>query len=419
MSNIPKIRFKGFTEEWEQRKLDEVVERITRKNENLESTLPLTISAQYGLIDQSEFFDKRIASKDVSGYYLIRKGEFAYNKSTSSDAPWGAIKRLDRYENGVLSTLYIVFKILDEDKTSSDYLATYYSTELWHKGVQAIAAEGARNHGLLNITPADFFKTDLMLPTNISEQRKIGAYFKQLDHLITLHQRKYDEITQLKKYMLKKMFPEEGKNVPEIRFAGFTEDWERRKLDELSEFITKGATPTTYGFEWQTSGIPFFRNDAIKNNRFIYGDYSYISKEANEVLKRSEIHANDILIAITGDIGKVGIIPENIEKGNINQHIARVRVTKDAIPYFIYQSLCIERQQRKYQLIKTGLSMPQLSLEQIRETVVLCPSLSEQEKIGEYFCHIDHLITLHQQKLDELTELKKYMLQNMFPKKEG
>ena len=206
----------------------------------------------------------------------------------------------------------------------------------------------------------------------------------------------------------------EMKRVPKLRFPEFTDDWEQRKLDELSEFITKGATPTTYGFEWQTSGIPFFRNDAIKNNRFIYGDYSYISKEANEVLKRSEIHASDILIAITGDIGKVGIIPENIEKGNINQHIARVRVTKDAIPYFIYQSLCIERQQRKYQLIKTGLSMPQLSLEQIRETVVLCPSLSEQEKIGEYFCHIDNLITLHQRKLEKLKKLRKGMMQKLF-----
>ena len=172
--------------------MGEVVERIVRKNENLESTLPLTISAQYGLIDQNEFFDKRIASKDVSGYYLVRKGEFAYNKSTSSDAPWGAVKRLDRYENGVLSTLYIVFEILDETETCSDYLVTYYSTDLWHKGVQAIAAEGARNHGLLNIAPVDFFETELMLPSNIVEQRKIGAYFKQLDTLITLHQRKLE-----------------------------------------------------------------------------------------------------------------------------------------------------------------------------------------------------------------------------------
>jgi type I restriction enzyme S subunit len=116
----PEIRFVGFTNDWEQRKLGEIVERVTRKNQDLVSELPLTISAQYGLIDQNEFFDKRVASKDVSGYYLIYNGEFAYNKSTSSDAPWGAIKRLDRYENGVLSTLYIVFRIKNEDILNSD-----------------------------------------------------------------------------------------------------------------------------------------------------------------------------------------------------------------------------------------------------------------------------------------------------------
>lgn len=196
------VRASNLCISWEQRKLGDIVERITRKNENLESILPLTISAQYGLIDQNEFFDKRIASKDVSGYYLVRKGEFAYNKSTSSDAPWGAIKRLDRYESGVLSTLYIVFRILDEEKIDSDYLVTYYDTDLWHKGVQAIAAEGARNHGLLNIAPADFFETTVSMPQDIEEQRKIGAYFKNLDCLITLHQRKRDDLKDLKRVFL-------------------------------------------------------------------------------------------------------------------------------------------------------------------------------------------------------------------------
>ena len=202
----PRIRFKGYTDDWEQRKLGEIVERVTRKNENFESVLPLTISAQYGLIDQNEFFDKRIASKDVSGYYLVRKGEFAYNKSTSSDAPWGAIKRLDKYESGVLSTLYIIFQIRDENIIDSDYLVTYYDTDLWHKGVQAIAAEGARNHGLLNIAPADFFETTISMSKNIEEQRKIGAYFKHLDHLITLHQRKLEKLKIIKKSFLEKMF---------------------------------------------------------------------------------------------------------------------------------------------------------------------------------------------------------------------
>ena len=164
---------------------------MTRKNQDLVSELPLTISAQYGLIDQNEFFDKRVASKDVSGYYLIYNGEFAYNKSTSTDAPWGAIKRLDKYENGVLSTLYIVFKIRNEDEVNSDFLVTYYDTSNWHKDIQAIAAEGARNHGLLNIAPADFFRTELMMPQDIDEQKKIGDYFKSLNDLITLHRRAY------------------------------------------------------------------------------------------------------------------------------------------------------------------------------------------------------------------------------------
>lgn len=204
--SVPEIRFSGFTEDWEQRKLEDIVERVTRKNQDLVSELPLTISAQYGLIDQNEFFDKRVASKDVSGYYLIYNGEFAYNKSTSNDAPWGAIKRLDRYENGVLSTLYIIFKIKDGAVTSSDFIATYYDTSNWHKDIQAIAAEGARNHGLLNIAPADFFKTKLMLPQDIEEQQKIGDYFKALDNLITLHQRKCEELQNIKKYMLQNMF---------------------------------------------------------------------------------------------------------------------------------------------------------------------------------------------------------------------
>lgn len=203
---VPEIRFEGFTEAWEQRKLGDLVDRVTRKNQDLVSELPLTISAQYGLIDQNEFFDKRVASKDVSGYYLIENGEFAYNKSTSTDAPWGAIKRLDRYENGVLSTLYIIFGIKENNPVDSDFLVSYYSTNLWHKGIHEIAAEGARNHGLLNIAPADFFETKLMIPQDIEEQKKIGKYFEELERLITLHQQKCEELKKIKKFMLQKMF---------------------------------------------------------------------------------------------------------------------------------------------------------------------------------------------------------------------
>lgn len=204
--SVPKIRFLGFTDTWEQRKLGDIVDRVTRKNTDLISNMPLTISAQYGLIDQSQFFDKRVASKDISGYYLINNGEFAYNKSTSVDAPWGAIKRLNRYENGVLSTLYIVFKIKNNNDVNSDFLVSYYDTNIWHKGISGIATEGARNHGLLNISPNDFFLTRLFIPRTINEQKQIGSLFSKLDHLITLHQSKCDKLKEIKKYMLQNMF---------------------------------------------------------------------------------------------------------------------------------------------------------------------------------------------------------------------
>ena len=190
--SVPEIRFAGFTDPWEQRKLEDIANRVTRKNEG-ESDLPLTISSQYGLVDQRTFFNNQVASKDMSGYYLLRKGEFAYNKSTSGDSPWGAVKRLVRYEKGCVSTLYICFGL---DGADPDFLVTYYETDRWYKAVQMIAAEGARNHGLLNIAPNDFFDTALILPPSREEQELIGLFFARLDNLITLHQRKRLSIRQ-------------------------------------------------------------------------------------------------------------------------------------------------------------------------------------------------------------------------------
>ena len=170
---------------WEQRKLGEVAHRVIRKNEGNQSDLPLTISAQHGLVDQRDYFNNQVASRNMSGYYLLENGEFAYNKSTSGDSPWGAIKRLTKYEKGCLSTLYICFGL---DLGDPDFLVTYYETNRWHGAVQMIAAEGARNHGLLNIAPDDFFETMLTLPCSTEEQKQIGCFFTQLNSLITLHQ---------------------------------------------------------------------------------------------------------------------------------------------------------------------------------------------------------------------------------------
>ena len=189
---------------WEQRKLGDIVSRIVRKNSNNESILPLTISAQYGLVDQITYFNNRVASRDLRNYYLVFNGEFAYNKSTSEGYPYGVVKRLDLYKKGVLSTLYIVFATKNEHEINSDFLTVFFDTDRWYKGVAERASEGARNHGLLNISFVDFFDIDMLLPKNTAEQIKIGATIRQLDNLITLYQRQQKRLNSIK-YISKKM----------------------------------------------------------------------------------------------------------------------------------------------------------------------------------------------------------------------
>lgn len=201
----PLIRFKGFEDEWSVIALNDISERITRKNTNNESSLPLTISAQYGLINQNDFFNSRIASKDVSGYYLIKKGDFAYNKSTSDGYPVGAVKRLDKYEMGVLSTLYIIFA-LKKEKLNSDFLSAFFETGKWHEHIYQCASEGARNHGLLNISSDDFLKLKILAPKAKNEQALISEFVMLMDRLVNESTDKLSKFRSMKHSLLQKMF---------------------------------------------------------------------------------------------------------------------------------------------------------------------------------------------------------------------
>ncbi len=200
----PRVRFKGFEGDWKKAKLSSIAKRITRKNTQLESTLPLTISAAEGLVEQTMFFNNVVASSNVSGYYLLKKGEFAYNKSYSNGYPFGAVKRLDRYDMGVLSTLYIVFSV--DESVCSDYIVHFFDTSLWHKEVAMRAAEGARNHGLLNIGAEDFLDIDIILPKSKDEQQRIASFFASLDKQISLQEQRLEKLKQIKSACLDKMF---------------------------------------------------------------------------------------------------------------------------------------------------------------------------------------------------------------------
>ena len=203
----PKLRFPGFDEPWRAEKLSDFAERVTRKNSNNETDLPLTISSKDGLVDQISYFNKTVASKDMSGYYLLRNGEYAYNKSYSVGYDFGSIKRLDRYPMGALSTLYICFALKKHD---TDFIKVYFDSLKWYKEIYMISAEGARNHGLLNVPTDEFFATKHYLPENTTEQRKIADFLIALDRRIDAQQSLVDNLKKYKRGVLSVAFGKYG-----------------------------------------------------------------------------------------------------------------------------------------------------------------------------------------------------------------
>ena len=364
--------FTASTFSWEQRKLGELVDRVVRKNINNESTLPLTISAQYGLVDQITYFNNRVASRDVSNYYLVLNGEFAYNKSTSDGYPFGAVKRLDLYEKGVLSTLYIVFAPKKEQQIDSDYLTVFFDTDRWHKGVAERAAEGARNHGLLNISAEDFFDIDLSVPKDIVEQKQIGAFIRQLDNLITLHQRECISFTT-----------RAGRLILTANKKRNTSSWEQRKFEEIavrSSVICSDDTLPRVEYEDIVSGTGRLNKDI----------YAKQSSKSGIVF-----HQGDVLYGKLRPYLQNWLLPtfDGLAVGDF-----WVLQPQNADSSFLYR-LIQSRQFDEVANQSTGTKMPRADWKLVSKTVFSIPSnISEQAAIGTYFTALDSLITLHQRK---------------------
>ena len=392
----PALRFKGFTDPWEQRKLGDAFERVVRKNTNNESRLPLTISAQDGLVDQITYFNNRVASRDVSNYYLVYNGEFAYNKSTSDGYPFGAVKRLDWYEKGVLSTLYIVFALKHPEKDDSDFMTVFYDTDRWHRGVAERAAEGARNHGLLNISADDFFDIDTTMPEDKVEQEKIGRLLKKLDTLITLHQRKYEKLVNIKKSMLDKMFPQNGASVPEIRFKGFTDPWEQRKLGEVFEEYSEKNHAELPPLTIIQGGGTIRRDEserALQYDKSSLSNYKMVNKDDFIVHLRS----------FEGGLEKAS------SQGIISPayHTFHGEDVDSRFYYAYFRSKNFINKDLKPHVygIRDGRS---IDIEGMKTIRIPWASYPEQKSIGDFLTHLDTLITLHQREhIKPILEVKR------------
>ena len=287
--NVPNLRFPEFEGEWEKKRLGDFTERVKRKNKYNLSKLPLTISAKYGLVDQITFFNKIVASTDMSNYYLLKKGEFAYNKSYSNDYPWGAIKRLDNYEQGVLSALYICFTT--QDNVESDFILQYFESPKWHKSVSEIAVEGARNHGLLNISVQDFFQTYHYLPKEKKEQTKIATLLHLIDERIATQNKIIDKLQSLIKGIRNDVFGKLRKSVGFNAMIGDVLSYEQPQsyLVEDTEYTNEGTPVLTankafvLGYTSEIEGI-YDKGDCIIFDDFTldckYVDFSFKVKSS-------------------------------------------------------------------------------------------------------------------------------------------
>ena len=576
----PKIRFKGYTDDWEQRKLNEIADKVSEKNKNNEFSEPFTNSAEQGIISQKDYFDREIVNdENLNGYYIVRNDDFIYNPRISVTAPVGPINRNRLDRNGVISPLYTVFRTHDIDKL---YLEFYFKTTKWHRFMKLNGDSGARfdrftisstqfmempipyptleeqrkigayfeslatlitlhqckcrvlpkllyndweqrklgeifkeysekghtelptltiiqgagtvkredsdrnlmydeanlsNYKMVRkddfivhlrsfegglekaslngiISPAyhtfhsdeadsrfyypyfrsfEFIKHKLVphvygirdgrsidiegmkcieIPyTSLSEQREIGDYLELLDHIITLHQRKCEETKKLKKYMLQKMFPQNGQTVPEIRFAGFTDAWEQRKLDDVAEF-SKGSGYSKGDLIEVGTPIILYGRLYTKYETSISDVDTYVEAKEGSVYSKG----GEVIVPASGETAEDIARAATVDKSGIllGGDLNVVMPSKDINSAFMAISISNGNSQRELAKKAQGKSVVHIHNEEIRNLIVPFPNKVEQDKIVDYFTSLDHLITLHQHKCEQLQNMKKFMLQNMF-----
>ena len=399
--NVPKIRFPGFTEPWEQRKLGEISDKVTEKNINNTYNETFTNSAEYGIIPQRDFFEKDISNiKNLNGYYVVRNDDFVYNPRISNFAPVGPIKRNKLLKTGVMSPLYYVFRTRDIDRT---YLEHYFDTTYWHMFMKLNGDSGARSDRFA-IKDSVFVEMPIPFP-KLEEQKKIGMFFEEFDNLITLHQRKLENLKKQKKGLLQKMFPEKGKKVPEIRFPEFTDAWEQRKFSELYEKNTeknvnligydKTISIATMTYKDEGNGAS---EESLKTYKVLrMGDLAF-EGHTNKEFRYGRFVANDIGIGI------------------MSPRFSALRPINEMPISFWKYYIHYEPIMRKILVnsTKAGTMMNELVISDFMEQRIQVPSYEEQNKIGGLFDKLDNLISLHQRKLEHLQKQKKALLQQMF-----
>ena len=378
LEKYPKLRFKGFSEPWEHVKLSDFVSRVTRKNSDNQTDIPLTISSKDGLINQNEFFSKQVASKDMSGYYLLQRGEFAYNKSYSVGFDFGSIKRLEKYDQGALSTLYICFAL---NRFDSDFIKHYFDSLKWYREIYMISAEGARNHGLLNVPTEDFFATLHTLPMDTAEQRKIAEFLDLLTSKIEKQQSLVDNLKKYKRGLLDAIFNQK------IHVTDGNEEWQECRIGDILKIL--------HGRDY-------------KDYQATNGEYPVLG--TGGVIDHATKYLCDwpcVLIGRKGTIDKPQYMDKPFWTVDTLFYSKPESSHDPKFQYYLFQTI----NWKKY---NEASGVPSQSSSTIEGINVNVPNLKTQEAIANLFSQIDELIDDYSVVLSHLQDYKKGLLQKLF-----
>ena len=418
---VPKLRFPEFrwTGEWRLAPLNQLAKRTKKKNRDETITRVLTNSAEFGVMDQRDFFDKDIATQgNLESYYVVELESYVYNPRISSTAPVGPISK-NKVGTGVMSPLYTVFKFKDD---GNEFYEHYFKTTGWHTYMRQASSTGAR-HDRMAISSDDFMAMPMPV-SSPAEQQKIADCLSSLDELIAAQARKVDALKTHKKGLMQQLFPREGETQPRLRFPEFQNvgGWTRVTIGELKPFVTSGSRGWAPYYAEQ--GDLFVRITNLWRDS-IYLDltdckYVQLPAGANEGL-RTQLKEHDVLISITADIGVIGYVDDSVPSpAYINQHIALVRFNERQLcGKYVAYFLASEKSQRLFCASTDTGTKAGMSLIGIQKIELMLPGLAEQQRIADCLTSLDSLITAATQELETLKTHKKGLMQQLFPAAEA
>ena len=407
-TEMPSIRFYGFDNDWEQRKLEDYLTVSAEKNTgNIYGRSDvLSVSGDYGIVNQIEFQGRSFAGASVSNYGVVQTGDVVYTKSPLNSNPYGIIKT-NKGKPGIVSTLYAVYH--PKENAFSDFIQVYFEQHArMNNYMHPLVNKGAKND--MKVSAENALTGPVCFPSRI-EQESISAFFSVLDNLITLHQRKFEKLTNVKKSMLKKMFPQNGSSYPEIRFKGFTDPWEQRKAIDIADYskgngyskgdLTDAGTPIIlYGrlytkYQFAISEVDTF---AVPRNGAVYSQ------------------GNEVIVPASGETAEDIARASAVEKSGVllGGDLNILRPFDFINPLFLALAISNGEPQKELAKKAQGKSVVHIHNTDIQEVTIAYPSRTEQDRIVSVFRQLDHLITLHQRELEKLQSIKKALLEKMF-----